>query len=72
MIQGKHIEFSTTDIFSFNIFHLSLYIKGQSMRGKKKEENAIAAKSSLKCEIHLILILMYCLGHQITILSSVS
>lgn len=71
MIQGKHIEFSTTDIFSFNIFHLSLYIKGQSKR-KKKEENAIAAKSSLKCEIHLILILMYCLGHQITILSSVS
>lgn len=54
MIQGKHIEFSTTDIFSFNIFHLSLYIKGQSMRGKKKEENAIAAKSTLKCEIHLM------------------
>lgn len=54
MIQGKHIEFSTTDIFSFHIFHLSLYIKGQSMRGKKKEENAIAAKSTLKCEIHLM------------------
>lgn len=38
-------------IFNFNIFHLTLCIKGQSMQEKKrKEENAIAAKH----EINLI------------------